>query len=148
MIFLNPLPIFVWLIPMIPLLIFLINNRRYKKVKFSSIRFLSNLKSSQINRLRLLNILLLILRTLILILILFIIMKPHKYSMLNSNNIVDDKVLNIILIDDSFSNKHGYIYNQDRILIMDDIINGICQNFPIKSKLKIITLAYTQLKKT
>ena len=61
-------------------------------------------------------------------------MKPHKYSLLNSNNIADDKVLNIILIDDSFSNKHGYIYNQDRILIMDDIINGICQNFPIKSK--------------
>ena len=67
-------------------------------------------------------------------------MKPHKYSLLNSNNIADDKVLNIILIDDSFSNKHGYIYNQDRILVIDDIINGICQNFPIKSKLKIITL--------
>ena len=69
MTFLNPLPIFVWLIPVIPTIIFLINRRNYKLVKFSSIKFLTNLKTDKINKIKLINILLLIIRTLILIII-------------------------------------------------------------------------------
>ena len=138
MTFLNPLPIFFWLIPLIPVIIFLINRRNYKVVKFSSIKFLANLESNKINKIKLINILLLIIRTLILIAILFIIMRPQ----LEDASIVinDGKVINRILIDDSFSNQYGTINGQDRISVINQIINAICENYSLDSKLKVATL--------
>ena len=138
--FLNPLPIFFWLIPLIPILIFLINRRKYQLVEFSSIRFLINLKTSEINKIRLLNILLLIIRTLILITILIIVMKPEINNVNFPTDISDSKITNIILVDDSFSNKYGKIYGQERLSITENIIRDICENYPISSSLKIINL--------
>ena len=136
--FLNPLPLFFWLIPTIPLIIFLINRRNYKVIKFSSIEKLVNLKTNEINRIKILNILLLLLRTLILISILIILMRPYmdefSFPHKNSNN----KIINYIFIDDSFSNKYGIINNQERISLIDQIIDNISQTYPLKSKLKIV----------
>ena len=94
--FLNPLPIFFWLIPLVPILIFLINRRKYELIEFSSIRFLINLKTTEINKIRLLNILLLIIRTLILITILIIVMRPEINNINLPTNIADSKITNII----------------------------------------------------
>ena len=117
MTFLNPLPIFFWLIPFVPIIIFLINRRTYKLVKFSSIQFLVNLESNKINRIKLINILLLIIRTLILIIILLIVMRPQLE---NANIRVNNgKVINRILIDDSFSNQYGIINGQDIVSVIN-----------------------------
>ena len=138
--FLNPLPIFFWLIPTIPLIIFLINRRNYKVIKFSSIEKLVNLKTNEINRIKILNILLLLLRTLILISIIIILMRPYldEFSLSHKNS--NNKIINYIFIDDSFSNKYGVTNNQERISLIDQIINNISQAYPLKSKLKIATL--------
>ena len=138
--FLNPLPFFFWLIPLIPLVIFLINRRKHNLVEFSSIRFLINLKKREINKLRLFNILLLIIRTLILIIILLIIMRPEIENINIPSDISDSKISNIILIDDSFSNQYGKIYGQDRKIIIEDIIKNICDIYPTESNLKIAYL--------
>jgi len=138
--FLNPLSLFFWFIPTIPIIIFLINRRNYKIVKFSSIKHLINLKTNEINRIKLLNILLLLLRTLILIIILIIIMRPHVDKLGLSNTNSNNKIINYIFIDDSFSNKYGFINNKERTYLIDKIVNNICQNYPLKSRLKIATL--------
>ena len=137
--FLNPLPIFFWLIPTIPIIIFLINRRKYKVEKFSTIKYLLNLKTTEINRLKLINILLLILRTLILIIILMIIMRPTSDQLVSSTQNNENKVVNHIYIDDSFSNKFGLINNQERSYLINDIINNISNNSQSDSKLKIAT---------
>ena len=138
--FLNPLPFFLWFIPLIPLLIFLINRRKHNLVEFSSIRFLMNLKKREINKLRLINIILLIIRTLILIIILLIIMRPEIENINIPSDISDSKISNIILIDDSFSNQYGKIYGEDRKIIIENIIKNICDVYPVESNLKIAYL--------
>jgi len=50
------------------------------------------------------------------------------------------KVINRILIDDSFSNQYGIINGQDRVSVINQIINAICENYPLDSKLKVATL--------
>ena len=125
--FLNPLSLFFWFIPMIPIIIFLINRRNYKIVKFSSIKHLINLKTNEINRIKLLNILLLLLRTLILIIILIIIMRPHVDKLGLSNTNSNNKIINYIFIDDSFSNKYGFINNKERTYLIGKIVNNICR---------------------
>ena len=138
--FLNPLPLFFWFFFFFPILIFLINRRNYRVVKFSSIKYLLNLKTSEINRIKLLNILLLILRTLILIIILIIIMRPHSDDWAISSNSSNSKIINYIFIDDSFSNKYGITDGKERLHLIDQILNNICQKYPLKSKLRIATL--------
>ena len=140
MTFLNPLPIFFWFIPLIPIFIFLINRRKHQLVRFSSIRFLNNLKTSQINKIRLLNILLLIIRVLFLIVVLIIVMRPEISSVNLPSNIENNKISNIVLIDDSFSNKYGIINGEERKLFIENIIEDICKNYPLESNLKIIAL--------
>ena len=135
MIFLNPLPNFLWFLLLIPIAIFLINRKKYKIIKFSSISFLEDLNYRHINRIKILNILLLIIRTLIILLILFIIMKPQKKSDASLASLSNNKTVNIILIDDSFSSIYGNINGIERITIINDIINSICSSYPIESKL-------------
>ena len=140
MIFLNPIPNLFWFLLLIPIAIFIINNRRYKKVKFSSVFLLTSLKSKQINKIKFLNILLIIIRTLIIILILLIIMKPHKKGFSSIESLNQDKIMNLIFIDDSFSNIYGTINGIDQLVLINDIIDGICKSYPIDSKLKIFSL--------
>ena len=141
MIFLNPLPIYFWLIPIIPIIIFLINRRNFKTIKFSSIKYLVNLKNNEINRLKINNILLLILRTLILLIILIIVMRPSTDKLILSKIDDNKKIINYIFIDDSFSNKYGITNDTNRIDLIDDIVNRISSNYPLKSRLKIATMS-------
>ena len=140
MIFLNPLPNFIWFLLLIPIAIFLINRKKYKVIKFSSISFLKGLNYKHINRIKLLNILLLLIRTLIILLILFIVMKPQNKKDASLTSLNNNKTVNIILIDDSFSNIYGTINGIDNITLINDIINNICNSYPIESKLKIFSL--------
>ena len=138
--FINPISSLFWLIPFIPIIIFLINRRNYKRIKFSSIQYLNNLKSKEINKIKILNIFLLIIRTLILFSILFIVMRPQLKNLNVSTNFNDSKIINFIFIDDSFSNKYGILKGKERIDLIDQIFEGICQNYPVDSRVKIATL--------
>ena len=139
MIFLNTLPNFVWLSLLIPIVIFLINNRRYKKVSFSSVYFLRNLKYNQINRIKFLNILLLILRTLFIFFIILLVMQPFlsnsDFDYKNKNN----KIFNIVYIDDQYTNLNGTVNGYDKVNQINDILNGIKKAYEPNSKLLILS---------
>ena len=138
MIFLNPLPLYSWLFIFIPLIIFIINRRKLKNIKFSSIKYLIGTKSINIKRIKFSNILLLVIRTLLILLILTIIMKPiNKDSTLISSN---GKLINIILINDSFSNKQGNVNGIKRIDFINQIVSSISNEYPLDTKLKIISI--------
>ena len=140
MTFLNPLPALFWLILLVPIIIFIINNRTSKTLKFSSIHLLTSLKSNQINRIKILDILLLILRILIILFILLIVMRPHKKDSLSNLDNIGDKIINLIFIDDSFSNLYGSINGINQLMITNDLINGISESYPVDSRLKIVCL--------
>jgi len=140
MTFLNPLPALFWLILLLPIIIFIINNRTNKIIRFSSIFLLKNLKSNQINKIKFLNILLLIVRILFLLFILFIIMRPHKKDSISNSETIGDKIINLILIDDSFSNLYGSIDGIDQTVLINDMIEGISNSYPIDSRIKIASL--------
>lgn len=112
--FLNPLALFGLLAAGIPILLHLLNLRRIKKVEFSSLRFLKELKKSQIRRIKLRQILLLILRTLLVILIVGAFARPMiKGSLPGFRNYA--KTSAVIFIDNSlsmnFSDEYGNRFN-------------------------------------
>ena len=138
MIFLNSLPLFTWILILIPLIIFIINERKFKKIKFSSINYLTKTKSINIKRIKLFNILLLIIRTVFIVLLLIISMRPvSKDSTLITSN---GKLINIILVNDNFSNKFGKINGIKRIDLIDQIVSSITNEYPLNTKLKIISI--------
>ena len=139
MIFLNTLPNFIWLSLLIPIIIFLINNRRYKKISFSSVYFLKNLKYNQINKIKFLNILLLIIRTLFILLVILLVMRPYlKNSKFDYNN-KNNKIFNIIYIDDQYTNMNGIINGYDKITQINNILNGIKKVYEPNSRLLILS---------
>ena len=139
MIFLNTLPNFIWLALLIPITIFLINNRMYKRIPFSSVYFLKNLKYNQINRVKFLNILLLILRTLFILFIILLIMKPYFRSSNFDYNNINDKIFNIIYIDDQYTNLNGSVNGYQKITQINDILNGIKTAYEPNSRLLILS---------
>ena len=86
--------IYLWLIPLaaLPLLIHLFYNKKYHLVEFSSIRFLKDLEEDSIKRAHILELILLIIRTLIIIFIILMLARPviKNYSFesyLNNNEL-------------------------------------------------------------
>ena len=138
--FLNTIPLTFWLLTLIPLAIFLLNRRQKQIVKFSSVKFLLNLKTNEINRIKLINIILLILRTLIILLILIIIMRPYLKDILLPENFSDKKIHNYILVDDTFYNKYGYYKNELRKSYINQIISKINNQFSENTKLTIFSI--------
>ena len=97
--------IFLWFLPLIaiPLIFHLLKRRKFKNIEFSTLRFFKAIQSEAINRLSVINIILLIIRTLIILFIILMLSRPaiegkynSKYS--NNNNLV------YLIIDDSYSN--------------------------------------------
>jgi len=81
-------PGILYLLPLIslPTIIHLLGRRKYKKVYFSDIRFIKNLEKDVIKRLKIQQILILLLRTLIILLIILTFARPYlskKYLGLN-----------------------------------------------------------------
>ncbi|HFE64128.1 MAG TPA: hypothetical protein ENK14_06905, partial [Caldithrix sp.] len=67
--FLNPTVLFALTAGLIPLIIHLLNRRKIKQVEFSTIHFLKQMARKEMRRLRIRQILLLIIRTLIILLL-------------------------------------------------------------------------------
>ena len=119
--------IYLWLLPisLIPIIFHFLKKRNYKNIKFSTTRFLFDMKEESLKRINLINILLLIIRTLIILFIILMISKPIYNS---SNRTVSDgyDTLVLLLIDDSYSN-YNFI-NDELPAIIKNIQNSYNHN--------------------
>ena len=97
-------PFFLWLLPLsaIPLIIHLLNRRNLITIDFSTLRFLKLLERESIRKLQILQLLLLILRTIIILCIILMISRPVINGIFNLQN-SGESALHAIIMDDSFS---------------------------------------------
>ena len=100
--FLNPSILYALAIAAIPIIIHLINRKRKKEVPFSTVHFLKQMVRKEMRRLRLRQILLLIIRTLILLLIVLAFARP---TLKVSNSILSGQSATeaVVIIDNSLS---------------------------------------------
>ena len=100
--FLNPALLLGLTAASIPLVLHLLNLRKLKTVEFSTLKFLKELQKSKIRRLKLKQLLLLILRTLIIIFTVLAFSRPAiEGSILGLENYA--KTSAVIIVDNSFS---------------------------------------------
>lgn len=102
MTFLNPLVLIGLAAAAIPVLLHLLNLRKLKTIEFSSLTFLKELQKTKIRKLKLKQILLLILRTLIVVFIVLAFARPTIESSLPGLG-SHAKSSVVILVDNSFS---------------------------------------------
>ena len=97
--------IYLWFIPLItiPIIFHLLKKRNYKNVKFSSLRFFTDIENKSLKRIYIINVLLLIIRTLLILLIVLIVSKPILSGITRWNSNDENSVVSI-LIDNSYSN--------------------------------------------
>lgn len=103
MTFLNPLVLFGLLGAAIPLIIHLLNLRKLRTVEFSTLTFLKELQQTKIRRLKLKQILLLIIRTLMVILIVLAFSRPALRGTILGGIGAHSLSTVLIILDDSFS---------------------------------------------
>jgi hypothetical protein len=118
MTFLNPLLLLGLVAAAIPILIHLLNLRKLKTIEFSSLRFLKELQQTSIRRLKIRQILLLILRTLLVIAIVLAFSRPALRGSLTSPMGSRAASTIVLAIDDSPSmtvrNEMGSLFEQAR----------------------------------
>jgi hypothetical protein len=102
MTFLNPLVLLGLAAAAIPVLLHLLNLRKLKTIEFSTLRFLKELQKTKIRRIKLRQIILLILRTLIVVFAVLAFSRPAVKSTLPGLG-THAKTSVIILLDNSFS---------------------------------------------
>ena len=116
MTFLNPLLLLGLAAAAIPILIHLLNLRKLNTIEFSSLRFLKELQKSRIRRLKIRQLLLLILRTLLVILVVLSFSRPTLKGTLAGSIGTKAKSTMVILLDDSPSmsarNENGVLFTQ------------------------------------
>ncbi len=149
--FLNPLFLIALIAAAIPLLIYLLNVRKPKKVRFSTLAFFDSLKQTALKRLKLKRLLLLAVRTLAILMLVLAAARPLFPGSFGSlMNDGEPKAI-VVLIDNSPSmqqvDQNGPYFDQaleiadeligmadsdDRILL--DVTNGESLPFPFVSK--------------
>ena len=123
------MPFFLWLLPFtaIPFIIHLLNRRNIITIEFSTLRFFKILEKESIRKLKLLQLIILTLRTIIILLIIIMITRPvitGTFSLQNSGQ----SALHAIILDDSFSMQG----NSD---IIKRTANDILEQIPTKGQL-------------
>ncbi|MBI2620582.1 MAG: BatA domain-containing protein [Ignavibacteriales bacterium] len=118
MTFLNPLVLLGLFAAAIPLLLHLLSLRKLRTIEFSTLRFIKELQRTRIRRLKLRQILLLILRTLLVILIVLAFSRPTLRGSLPPAVSTLAKSSAVVLLDDSYSmtasDEHGEYLKQAR----------------------------------
>jgi hypothetical protein len=116
MTFLNPLVLFGLFAAAIPILLHLLNLRKLRTIEFSTLAFLKELEKTRIRRLKLRQILLLILRTMLILLLVLAFARPTLKGSLIGNLGSHAKTTAVFLIDDSYSmtvsDEHGELLKQ------------------------------------
>ena len=122
--FLNPFVLFGLIAASIPIILHLLNLRKLRTVEFSSIKFLKELQKSQIRRLKIRQILLLVLRTLLIIFIVLAFSRPviqgtlpgmTKYAQTSAVILFDNSPS--MNYSDEFGNRFNYAKRTARKLI-------------------------------
>lgn len=129
--FLKPFYLFGLFATFIPIIIHLLHRRRLKRVEFSSLFFLRDLRRERFSWLRLREILLLLLRTLIIFFLFFALARPYIRTAIP---IGKEKASVVIIIDDSYS--MGYKNCFKRAL---ERAKGIMENLSKGSEVAILT---------
>jgi hypothetical protein len=101
--FLNPIALIGLLAAGIPILLHIFNLRKLKTIEFSTLSFLKELQKTKIRRLKLRQLLLLVLRTLLVILIVFAFSRPTLKGSLPGGLAEQAKTTAVIVFDDSQS---------------------------------------------
>jgi hypothetical protein len=101
MTFLNPFVLFGLAAAAVPVLLHLLNLRKLRTVEFSSVRFLKELQKTSMRRLRLRQILLLILRTLLIVAVVMAFSRPALRVRLGGFGAPGASSTMIIIVDDS-----------------------------------------------
>ncbi|NIP42979.1 MAG: VWA domain-containing protein [candidate division Zixibacteria bacterium] len=101
--FLNTTILLLSALAIIPILIHLFNRQRVKRIQFSSIRYLKSLQKTRMRRLKLKQILLLILRTLIILLLVIAFARPTTEGSYSSALGSAAQASVVIMIDNSLS---------------------------------------------
>ncbi len=118
MTFLNPLALFGLLAAAIPVLLHLLNLRRLRTVEFSTLTFLKELQRTRIRRVKIRQILLLILRTLLIISLVLAFARPSLRGSLSGFVGAQARTSAVILLDDTPSmtarNEAGELFLQAR----------------------------------
>lgn len=148
--FLNPFFLFALLTVAVPLLIYLLNIRKPKKVRFSTLTFFDSLKSTSLKRIRIKRWLLLLIRSLAILALVLAASRPFlppEFGWASNNQ---PKAIGIVIDNSPTMNRvdrngpyieqakeavRGILAiagNDDRILI--DITNGASLNIPLISK--------------
>jgi hypothetical protein len=116
MTFLNPLVLFGLTAAAIPIIIHLLNLRKLRTIEFSSLQFLKELQRTRMRRLKIRQILLLILRTLLVIAIVLAFSRPALQGSMAGLIGTHAKTTMLILLDDSPSmgvrNDGGQLFTQ------------------------------------
>lgn len=148
--FLNPFFLFALLTVAVPLLIYLLNVRKPKKVRFSTLAFFDSLKSTSLKRIRIKRWLLLLIRSLIILALVLAASRPFLPPEYGWSNNTQPKAIGIVIDNSPTMNrvdKNGpyseqaknvvrdilsIAGNNDRILM--DATNGKSLNLPLISK--------------
>lgn len=137
--FLNPLALIGLAAASIPVILHLLNLRKLKTIEFSSLRFLKELQKTKIRKLKIKQILLLILRTLIIIFAVLAFARPTVESSLPLMGQYA-KTSTVVLLDNSFSmdvsDEHGNRFNHAKSQTLD-----IIENMREGDELSIIPMA-------
>jgi hypothetical protein len=118
MTFLNPLLLVGLVAAAIPIIIHLLNLRKLKTIEFSTLRFLKELQRTKMRRLKVRQILLLILRTLLVIALVIAFARPALRGSFAGTIGTHARTTVIVLLDDSPSmsvrNERGMVFAQAR----------------------------------
>ena len=103
MTFLNPLVLFGLVAAAVPVILHLLNLRKLKTVEFSTLTFLKELQQTKVRKLKIRQLLLLIIRTLLVIFIILIFARPALRGRMFGAIGTSARATVVLIIDDSFS---------------------------------------------
>jgi hypothetical protein len=129
--FLNPIALIGLLAAGIPLLLHIFNLRKLKTIEFSTLSFLKELQKTKIRRLKIRQLLLLVLRTLLVILVVLAFSRPTLKGSLPGGIAGQAKTTAVIIFDDSqsmtASDEQGELLHQAKnaaIAVVDLLKDG------------------------
>ncbi|MFA5404141.1 MAG: BatA and WFA domain-containing protein, partial [Ignavibacteria bacterium] len=138
--FLNPYFLFGLFAVLIPIFLHLFNLHKVKKMEFSTLMFLKEIQKSKLRRIRIKQLLLLILRVFIIVLLVFAFSNPVYKGYLSGNN-PDIRKCGIFVLDNSFSmaekDEKGSYYEQAK-----KSIENILKLYTSDDKLFLVTASH------
>jgi hypothetical protein len=134
MTFLNPVVLLGLAAAAIPLILHLLNLRKLRTIEFSSLRFLKELQQTKIRRLKLRQIILLIIRTLIIVFIVLTFARPTLHGTFFGSGSQAHSTM-VIILDNTFSmsaaDNHGERFKQAKDAAMRHISSD-CLKYPTR----------------